>query len=538
LQQDPTERKSNIVPLPPEKSTFDYTCIKINGNDIHYALVDNACNISCIDSEYAKSLSLTIQPAKSGMIHVANLQIPRLGTVILDLEHGTNAGPNKLSSIQVEVIKHASEKFIIGKDLFQPLGITLTGLTYKPPLFTRESQDDLQELFREPVQTPWTALPLDLQNALLRNRKINMIDTFCTHPLAKLQITLKVHQLKVFNNRNYVSKPEQREAVNKEFERYIKEGHMAEVNYYPTTCFAYLAVPKRDDSANITGWRPCIDMKPANKFIEEDPYPMPRMEEVLKVPLKHKGPDTRRSKIDLTGAFNRVEIEDDSCLVYIYWRNKYWKMKRAFFGISTMPALFQRIMDAISQEILEDYKFIVKSYLDDTFNEGGSVEEDLRQSIIFVDTCTKYNLRINEEKSYWSQHTLPGLGKLVGGSGMQVHPSKIEKIKNWRRPQSGKDISSFLGTVNWPRKHMPRIAWVTAPLDALRNQKKIEWNGSLETSFQLIKELANLSANLVTYDESKEVLIGTDASAVGLGYWQGQAKDKFRNVKSSILMPH
>ena len=60
----------------------------------------------------------------------------------------------------------------------------------------------------------------------------------------------------------------------------------------------------------------------------------------------------------------------------------------------------------------------------------------------------------------------------------------------------------------------------------------------METSFQLIKELANLSANLVTFDESKEVLIGTDASAVGLGYWQGQVKDKFKSVKSSILMPH
>jgi hypothetical protein len=180
-------------------------------------------------------------------------------------------------------------------------------------------------------------------------------------------------------------------------------------------------------------------MKPANKFIEEVPYPMPRMEEVLRVPFKHKGPNTRRSKIDLTGAFNRVEIDDDSCFVFIYWRSKYWKMKRAFFGISTMPALFQRIMDAIAHEILQDYGFVAKSYLDDTFNEGG---ENLKQSIVFVDTCTKYNLHINAEKSYWSQHTLPGLGKLVGDS----HPSKIEKIKNWKRLQSGKDISSFLGT--------------------------------------------------------------------------------------------
>ncbi len=158
-------------------------------------------------------------------------------------------------------------------------------------------------------------------------------------------------------------------------------------------------------------------------------------------------------------------------------------MQRAFFGIKTMPALFQRVMDAIAQEIWEDYDCTVKSFLDDTFNEGGLAEDDRRQCITFIDVCTKYKLRINESKWYFRMLTLPGLGKLVGGSGMRVHPSKMEKIVNWSRPKTEKEIFSFLGTVNWPRKHMARIAWVAAPLDAHRKAKALVWNGDLEKAF-------------------------------------------------------
>jgi hypothetical protein len=93
-----------------------------------------------------------------------------------------------------------------------------------------------------------------------------------------------------------------------------------------------------------------------------------------------------------------VEIDKLSQWIHIYWKRHFWKMQRAFFGIKTMPALFQRVMDAIAQEIWEDYDCTVKSFLDDTFNEGGLAEDDRRQCITFIDVCTKYKLRINESK--------------------------------------------------------------------------------------------------------------------------------------------
>ncbi len=121
---------------------------------------------------------------------------------------------------------------------------------------------------------------------------------------------------------------------------------------------------------------------------------------------------------------------------------------------------------------------------------------------------------------------------------MRVHPSKLEKIVNWPRPKTGKEISSFLGTVNWPKKHMARIAWVTAPLDAHRKAKALVWNEDLEKAFVLTKQLAFLSVNLLAMDSTKEMLIGTDASSVGLGFWQGQVKDKHRTIPTANLLPH
>ena len=65
-----------------------------------------------------------------------------------------------------------------------------------------------------------------------------MVDTFCTHPLALLKITT-TQPITEFTKRNYVKTQDQINAVDKEFDRYIVEGHMVPATEHPQACFAY-----------------------------------------------------------------------------------------------------------------------------------------------------------------------------------------------------------------------------------------------------------------------------------------------------------
>ena len=197
--------------------------------------------------------------------------MPRIGFVVLDLYNGEKC----LKQINVEVIEHYTEPFIIGKDLFPTLNYTIANIPSKlPGPSTVRMEDLVPDPPPEITPTSFDSLHPELQAAISRNREINMVDTFCTHPLALLKIA-STQAITEFTKRNYIKNQDQIDAVDKEFERYIVEGHMVPATEHPQACFVYLAVPKYNDSGILTGYRPCIDMKPANPHIVMNNYPMP-----------------------------------------------------------------------------------------------------------------------------------------------------------------------------------------------------------------------------------------------------------------------
>jgi hypothetical protein len=176
-------------PLPPDyqlpfghkNDAFDYTPIRINDNEPHWALVDNACSKTCINIKYASQLKLDIHPAQTGVVRMGKKNVPRIGSVILDLYNGEKC----LKEINVEVIEHYTEPFIIGKDLFPILNYTITNIPSKlPGPSTVRMEDLVPDPLPEVASPPFDSLHPDLQAAILKNREINMVDTFCTHPLA------------------------------------------------------------------------------------------------------------------------------------------------------------------------------------------------------------------------------------------------------------------------------------------------------------------------------------------------------------------
>lgn len=129
---------------------------------------------------------------------------------------------------------------------------------------------------------------------------------------------------------------------------------------------------------------------PLNKYLLDDHFPIPHIPTILRAAAKHSGPQSSRSVIDLSAVFHRFLL--CSRIACFIWKGT---QTRAFFGVKTMPARFQRVIEAIMRALgLED-----SAYFDDIFTSSASAEEEVAQVVKVLDKFTSYNMILNQQKS-------------------------------------------------------------------------------------------------------------------------------------------
>jgi len=100
--------------------------------------------------------------------------------------------------------------------------------------------------------------------------------------------------------------------------------------------------------------------------------------------------------------------------------------------------------------------------------------------------------------------------------------NKVRAVKEFPTPSCCREVKSFLGLVNFYRRHLTNLAVV--PLTALtRKDKKtgltleFVWNGQCETVFQEIKRMLVSAPLLHPPDLNKPFFLWIDASCKGFG---------------------
>jgi hypothetical protein len=91
-----------------------------------------------------------------------------------------------------------------------------------------------------------------------------------------------------------------------------------------------------------------------------------------------------------------------------------------------------------------------------------------------LDRLTKVNLKINPDKLRLAQIKIYILGCMSGNYGLTLDTRKISNILDREKlPATSKRLSSMLGLANYFRGRIPNYSFLTAPIDKLRNVKKL-----------------------------------------------------------------
>ena len=196
------------------------------------------------------------------------------------------------------------------------------------------------------------------------------------------------------------------DAVNKEVSRLLQEGHIVKVQEIKEDVFLQPTVitVKKDRSVKIA-----LDARELNKNVIKDKYPMPNLDNLMDMIAEHveQGPgETFFTTLDMTYAYGQVELSEETsrhCNFQIIG-GKATGINRfvtGFYGLTTMPTEFQRIMDLTLAGITNTFVFIDDILIVTHGTEDDEIAIDFAGPFKLAPKAKKYLLVSIDHKTNW-----------------------------------------------------------------------------------------------------------------------------------------
>ncbi|XP_072768318.1 uncharacterized protein [Nerophis lumbriciformis] len=319
---------------------------------------------------------------------------------------------------------------------------------------------------------------------------------------------------KVIRQRPYRIPEARRAAIKEEVKKMLELG-VIEESHSPWSS-PIVIVPKPDGSLRF-----CNDFRKLNEISLYDAYPMPRVDELI----ERLGPARFISTLDLTKGYWQVPLTERA------------KPKTAFstpeglfqytvlpFGIHGAPATFQRMMD----RVLQPHQEYAAAYLDDIVIHSTSWSLHLQHLDAVLGALRRAGLTVNAKKCRVGLTETDYLGYTIGRGCVKPQARKVERIREWPRPLTKKQVKSFIGLVSYYQKFIKNFSTIATPMYELTRNKlphHVTWTAEAETAFNMLKKALSEEPVLKAPDFSQPFILHTDASGTGIGAVLAQLVD-------------
>ena len=204
-----------------------------------------------------------------------------------------------------------------------------------------------------------------------------------------------------------------RQAMGEELAKLLEAGFIRDIKH-PDWLANLVMVPKKEKS-----WRLCVDFKDLNKACPKDPFPLPRIDQIIDATIGHDS----LCFLDAYSGYHQIKMaETDQAATALITPYGPFCFNTMPFGLKNADATYQRmIQTCLATQIGKT----VEAYIDDVVVKTKHVEtlvDDLR---LTFDNLRAYDIKLNPEKCVFSVPAGNLLGFIVSGRGIEANPAKI-----------------------------------------------------------------------------------------------------------------
>ena len=195
----------------------------------------------------------------------------------------------------------------------------------------------------------------------------------------------------------------------------------------------------------------CLDYRSLNDLTLKDAYPIPRIDMCIDC----LATASIFSSLDLQSGYWQLEMDErdrhKTAFITKYGLFEHTKMP---FGLCNAPSTFQRCMEFIFRGMQWQTILI---YLDDIIIFSADLDEHFEHLDEVLKRLKNAGLKLKPSTCDLIKDEILYLGYLVGKTGVKPNPRIIETVKNWKTPNTGKEVQQFLGLCNYYRQFIKRI---------------------------------------------------------------------------------
>ena len=156
-------------------------------------------------------------------------------------------------------------------------------------------------------------------------------------------------------------------------------------------------------------------------------------------------------------------------------------------------------------------------YIDDIIVTAPNKKLHLERVREVLKRLNDAGLKLNFSKCKFLQHEVIYLGYRIDKEGIHPIKRKIEAVQKALPPKNVSELRSFLDSVNYYARFIPKIPTRLRPLyDCLEKQRGFCWTNDCKKAFNEIKTHLISEQFLVHFDPNKQLVLTCDASPVGI----------------------
>ena len=156
-------------------------------------------------------------------------------------------------------------------------------------------------------------------------------------------------------------------------------------------------------------------------------------------------------------------------------------------------------------------------YIDDVLIDAETPEQLIEIYSTVLKLLMNAQLKCKASKCSRFTQTINYLGRVVSKDGINPDPAKLDKIKQWPKPEKGIELASFLGFCNYYRDLIPSVPHISDSLYKVSRADKIPWTESLEVNFEKLQKQLLQPTIVRLPDPDRPFIFKSDGSRVPVG---------------------